>query len=382
MAAKKKAAKKKAATKKAAPAKPAAPAADEDEDFGEDDAPRAKPAKGGKKPPLEPKSMLAALLGRATPAPVDDEAEPSKGPDREVSLPPMPKLPPRAKDGTITLAIGTGTVQAFMLQGLLTGKVETEDRSYGVERLEFDALDAVAQAGSRDVVLLPYAAYPRLRSRYLLMSCGSCFGDQRGPLLATRRPIRWSEVEEEGLRVAVPGAEHTGNLLLRLWLPKARLELMAMTPRQVVLMVRANQIRAGLLVDEEQITYREYNLVGVQDLGQWWGERTEGLPVPLTALGIRRDIPTELRDKIQLDLKRSIAYALGHREDTLEEIATHAPKHTLESVDAYVRRYVNDLSLDCGERGRQAASLLYEECLGRGALREPVDPVFHGDKVQ
>lgn len=385
MAAKKKAARKKAPAK-APPAEPAAPEAPPPAAPARPKAP-PKARKAGKKaaPPAparrwidEPEEEDAfETTGRAS-----DEAIEPRYRAVEAVLPPLPPLPPRAADGTITLAVGTGTVQAFMLQGLLDGKVDTEDRTYAVERLEYDALDAVARAGARDVVLIPFGAYPRLRQTYLLLPSGASFGDQRGPLLATRRPIRWSEVEQDGLQVAVPGVEHSGTLLLRLWLPKARFELLPMSPRQVVLMVRTNQVRSGLLVDEEQVTYREFHLMGIQDLGRWWGERTEGLPLPLSALGVRRDLPAELRSHIQLDLKRSIAYALGHKEDTIERIAAHAPKHTPESVDAYVQRYVNDLSLHCGERGRQAVSLFYEQCVERGALAEAPEPVFHGDEVQ
>ena len=88
--------------------------------------------------------------------------------------------------------------------------------------------------------------------------------------------------------------------------------------QQIGAALKAGKARAGVLIHEGQLTYKADGLVRVMDLGQWWGEKTEGLPLPLGGMAIRRDIPTEERAKIALDLKRSIAYALGHREEALD----------------------------------------------------------------
>ena len=97
-----------------------------------------------------------------------------------------------------------------------------------------------------------------------------------------------------------------------------------------------------------------------------------------TAMGIRRDIDEALRAQIALDLKRSIAYALGHREEALEHAIQFARKAPAETVDKFVDRYVNDLSLDCGERGRQAIQLIFDRAFRQGLLDEDVWPEYHG----
>ena len=153
-----------------------------------------------------------------------------------------------------------------------------------------------------------------------------------------------------------------------------------MPARQVSLMVRANQTRSGLLVTEDQLTYKGHGLVRVVDLGQWWGEETEGLPLPLSMCGIRRDIDEEERAKIALDLKRSIAYALGHREEALEHAIQFARKALPDEVDRFVDLYVNDLSLDCGERGRQAIQLLFDRATRVGVFDDDVWPEYHGQE--
>ena len=380
--AKKAAAKKKAATakKKAATAKARASAkAGPKKDASPKAVPKKKaPAAPAKAAPpkkdveAKPSASPAAPPAEVAPPPEDPSAEEEQGPE-EPQLPPMPKMP-RRKSGVVTLAYGASADQAFMIYGLANDKVDTEDRTYKFSRGDAEALTEPAKGGVHDVTTISFGAYPQVQDRYLLLPCGAAFGDHRGPLLVSRTPIRASEVQ--GLPVAVPAEHHTAATALRLWLPKANLRLTAMPTTHISLMIRANKIRSGVLINEDQITYRKHGLVRVVDLGHWWGEETEGLPIALTAMVIRRDIDDEERTKIALDLKRSIAYALGHREEALEWAAQFAGNHTSETLDEYVSRYVNDLSLDAGERGRQAVDLLFDRAFRHGLVPEPIHTFY------
>jgi len=382
MAAKKKtASKKKAATKKAA-AEPADPAAEPEDapatepeaveaEAVEPEAVEAEPAGAPKKKPAaDAAKIVAALLAKQL-AEEEEVLEPI--------LPPMPKMPKRRADGVITLGYGNESDQAFMIFALATEKVDTEDRKYELVRSEIQELETAAAKVKHDVTAISFGAYPALRDRYLLLPCGGAYGDYQGPVLVARKPIRTEEIY--GLEVGVPGTDSAAALALSLWLPKANLTLKAMTTKEISLRVRANHVRSGLLTSEDLLTYRNFNLVQVVDLGHWWGDRTEGLPLALNAHVIRRDIDAEMRSKIALDMKRSIAYALGHREEALDWAMEFAGKTDRETVDRYIQRYVNDLSLDCGERGRQASRKLFEECHRQGFLKEAYQPVYHGDEA-
>lgn len=284
-----------------------------------------------------------------------------EGEETEVvpDLPPVPAMPARLAEGVVTIAHGPGPEQHFMLHGLGAGKVNVEDRRYAFHREELHVLEERAALGEPDVVLFSAGAYAKLYTRYLLLPCGGGFGDQRGPALVARTPIRAGEVR--GLDVAVPSLDHPAAVALRLWLPTSDLRLVPMPIAHISLMVRADKIRSGVLVNEDQVDYRRHRLVRVVDLGHWWGDRTEGLPMPTHVFGIRRDIPQEQRTKIALDMKRSIAYGLGHREEALDAAMRHAAKHERKDVDDFISRYVNDMALDSGERGRQALRRLYAE---------------------
>jgi len=316
---------------------------------------------------------VAALVAKAV-----AEAEPEKPKTPAELLPKMPRMRARRADGVITLAYGTEADQAFMVYALSTEKVDTEDRVYKFVRADLQALGEDAQKSIYDVTAISFGDYPALRARYVLLPCGGGYGDHQGPVLVSRSPIRSNEVE--GLEAAVPGLGSAPALALRLWLAHHELKLVSMATREICLRVRASHVRSGLLVDEDIVTYRNHSLVRVVDLGQWWGEQTEGLPLALNANIIRRDIPAEERSKIALDIKRSIAYALGHREEALDWAMQFAGKRPREILDKYISRYVNDLSLDCGERGRQAARLLFRDAGHHGFLPEVYEPVYHGDE--
>ncbi len=287
---------------------------------------------------------------------------------------PIPPMPPRRADGTITIAYSPDADDAFMMYALESGKVDTEDRHYALTRADIQGLNDEAKKGTYDVTALSFGAYPEVNDRYALLPCGGSFGDNVGPLLVAKTPIRASEVN--GLVVAVPGLRTTAAMVLRLWLPRANLKLVPMAFDHITSSIKAGKVRAGVLIHEGQLTWREDGLVRVADFGQWWGEKTEGLPLPLGGNAIRRDIQPELRAKIALDLKRSIAYALGHREEAVEYASKFARGLDKAKVDKYVSMYVNELTLDVGERGRQAVRLLLDEAHRSGLLEKPVDIEF------
>lgn len=306
----------------------------------------------------------------ATAAPEAEEAPPApkvKAPRR------VPPMPPR-KPGVITFAFSPDADDAFMVYALAHGKIDTEGRTYELLRADIAQLNAEAQKGTYDVTAFSFGAWPQVSERYFCLPCGASFGDQVGPVVVSKTPVRTSEIN--GLTIAVPGLSTTATMVLRLWLHPNRLSLVPAPFDQIAATVKAGKARAGLLIHEGQLTYKADGLTRVMDLGQWWGERTEGLPLPLGGNAIRRDIPPEERAKIALDLKRSIAYGLGHREEALDYALGFGRGLARPLLDKYVSMYVNELTLDYGERGRQAVHALYDEAVRIGILKERTDLEF------
>lgn len=376
--------------KKAAPKKPAAvkqPAA-------------VKPSAAPKKPAV-PKQPAAPSRPAApvAPPPVDDvdvevgvevELDGEVGPPAvaaeaaeevgvEAVAPPLPvptDLPPRRADGTITIAHSPDPDDAFMFYGLVSGKVETEGRRYEHVLKDIQTLNEDAKRGTYDLTAISFHAYPYVRGNYALLTCGASFGDGYGPMLVAKTPVRPAEVD--GMKIALPGALTTAALVTRLWFGSNRMDARHVPFDRIMDAVRAGLVRAGVVIHEGQLTYRDLGLVRVVDFGQWWSEKTEGLPLPLGGNGIRRDIPSELVSKIALDLKRSIAYALGHREEALAYAMQFGRNLAKEKADKFVGMYVNDLTLDYGERGRQALRLLYQRAYDARLIPQMVEPEFVG----
>ena len=389
----------KTAPKKAA--KAAKPAVEEDDVPAGKPSKVAKPAAGTAKPPAPPpkkkalpadedaddEALAAAeadaegvdfggggVAAAPKPAPKVVEAPPPPPPPA-AKPPPVPAtLPPRRADGVITLAHSPDADDAFMFFALANGLVDTEDRKYEHTLKDIQTLNESAKKGTYDVTALSFHAYPYVRQNYRLLTCGASFGDGYGPVLVAKTPIRPSEVE--GLVVAIPGELTTAALVTKLWFGRSRIRTVSVPFDRIADAVLGGLARAGVLIHEGQLTYRDLGLVRVKDFGQWWAEETEGLPLPLGGNGIRRDIATPVAQKIALDLKRSIAYALGHREEALAYAMKFGRNLPKDKADKFVGMYVNELTLDYGERGRQAVLHLLDRAHRAGLLPEAIVPEF------
>jgi 1,4-dihydroxy-6-naphthoate synthase len=363
----------KAAAPKPAPApkrRPTVADGDDDDDFGGGDAAAIAAAEADAAteealPPPRPATRTPAAF---TPLPPRSE--------RVASTTASTTMPPRRADGVITLAHSPDADDAFMFYALAHSLVDTEDRRYEHVLKDIQTLNEEAKKGTYDVTALSFHAYPYVRDNYRLLTCGASFGDGYGPVLVAKTPIRPSEVD--GLVVAIPGELTTAALVMRLWFGRAKVKAVSVPFDKISDVVLAGMARAGVLIHEGQLTFREQGLVRVKDFGHWWSEETEGLPLPLGGNGIRRDIDKPLAAKIALDLKRSIAYALGHREEALGYAMKFARDLTKEKADKFVGMYVNELTLDYGERGRQAVTMLLDRAHRAGHLSEAVVPEFVG----
>jgi 1,4-dihydroxy-6-naphthoate synthase len=331
-------------------------------------APAKKAAKPATRAVADVEAPVAKAAAPAAPAPAPARAAAPSGPP--------PALPPRRADGVITLAHSPDADDAFMFYALASGLVDTEDRKYEHVLKDIQTLNEAAKVGRYDVTALSFHAYPYVRRNYRLLTCGASFGDGYGPVLVAKTPIRPTEVE--GLTVAVPGELTTAALVTKLWFGRARIKSVTVPFDKVADVILAGMARAGVLIHEGQLTYRDQGLVRVRDFGHWWSEETEGLPLPLGGNAIRRDVDKALAAKIALDLKRSIAYALGHREEALTYAMKFARNLPRDKADKFVGMYVNELTLDYGERGRQAVTLLLDRAHREGHLAEAVVPEFVG----
>lgn len=260
---------------------------------------------------------------------------------------------------------------AFMFYALAKGLIPTPGLEIvhvieDIERLNRRALNA-----ELEVTAISVHAYAYVANHYALMPCGASIGDKYGPLVVSREPMSLESLA--GKKIAIPGKMTTAYLTLRLCQPDFNPEVVRFD--QIISCVQQGGADAGLIIHEGQLTYSRAGLHKVVDLGEWWYQET-GLPLPLGANAIRRNLGTERIRRITSLLKGSIQYALDHREKGLEYAMTYARDMETELADRFVGMYVNDYTLDYGEKGRAGVRELMNRGYRSGVIPQPVDVEF------
>jgi 1,4-dihydroxy-6-naphthoate synthase len=271
----------------------------------------------------------------------------------------------------ITVAHSPDADDAFMFYALAQGKIGDPGLEFLHVLEDIQTLNDRARRGVYEVTAVSFHAYAYLADRYALLPHGASMGDGYGPMIVARRPVRPEEVR--GNRVAVPGVLTTAALALRLW--DASLEHVVIPFDRIMDAVMAGEVDAGLIIHEGQVTYASVGLHKVVDLGEWWTGET-GLPLPLGGNVIRKDLGPDLMRRISRLLRDSIQYALAHRQEALDYAMQFGRDMDRPLADRFVGMYVNDLTLDYGERGRAAVRRLLTVGHERGIIPHLVEPEF------
>ena len=262
---------------------------------------------------------------------------------------------------------------AFMFYALAKNLIPTE----GVEVVhvieDIESLNKRALNAELEVTAISIHAYAYVSQDYALMPCGASIGDRYGPIVVSTVPM--DPYKLAGKKIAIPGEMTTAYLTLQLFEPDFTPEVVPFD--QILDHVKQGKADAGLIIHEGQLTYQSQGFHKIIDLGEWWHQET-GLPLPLGANVIRRDLGSEKIKKITLLLKKSIQYSLSHRQEGLEYAMVYA--RDMESdvtlADRFVGMYVNDYTLDYGPKGRAGVQELLERGYQSGIITSSVDVDF------
>jgi 1,4-dihydroxy-6-naphthoate synthase len=271
----------------------------------------------------------------------------------------------------ISLAHSPDSDDAFMFYGLARGKVETGGLEVSHVLKDIESLNREAREGRHEVTAISFHAYPYVADRYALMPCGGSIGDGYGPLLVAREPIDASALGER--IVAVPGTLTTAYLALKLFAPGVATRVVPFD--QILEEVRDGRADVGLIIHEGQLTFGGHRLHKILDLGAWWKQET-GLPLPLGGNAVRRDLGPELMLRLTRLVRETVRYSLAHRAEALEYAMSFARGMDPNIADRFVGMWVNDMTLDCGERGREAVRVLLERGHAAGIIPTRVAPEF------
>ena len=287
----------------------------------------------------------------------------------------------------ITVAHSPDSDDAFMFFGLASGNVDTGGIVVDQVLADIETLNRAAFSGTYEVTAVSFHAYAHLADKYALLPHGASMGDKYGPIVVAPAFAPGDEQRSsgaagsargvtgvKGARIAIPGTLTTAYLALRIFEPD--FEFVVVPFDQIQQAVLEGKAEAGLLIHEGQLTYQDEGLRKIVDLGEWWFERTGGLPLPLGGNIIRRDLGPDMIAKVSKLLHDSIAYALSHRAEAVEYALQFGRGLDRVKTDRFVGMYVNDLTLAYGERGCRALERLMTDAFDRGLIPQRVPVEF------
>ena len=259
---------------------------------------------------------------------------------------------------------------AFMFYALAKDKIETGPYRFTHELQDIQTLNERALKGELELTAVSLHGYAYMTDLYALCACGCSMGDDYGPMIVARHPGSLSDFR--GKTIAVPGELTTAYLALG-----NDFTAVVYPFDEIPTVTREGKVDAGLIIHEGQLTYQNDGLHLIVDLGKWWMKDT-GLPLPLGGNAIRRDLGQKVMSDVTTLLKQSIQYALDHRAEALAYALQFGRDLDRSQADKFVGMYVNDWTLDFGDRGRKAVTLLLDRAYQAKIIPHPVKLEFIG----
>lgn len=258
---------------------------------------------------------------------------------------------------------------AFMFYGLASGKVKLPGVT--IEHLleDIQSLNARAMKGELEVSAISAHAFPHVQDRYWIMRTGASMGDGYGPVLISRKYRTLDELK--GKTVGTPGPLTTATLLLRIF--TKGIDHIDRPFDKLMGMVDEERLDAAVVIHEGQITYAEQGYHKILDFGELWRDETGGLPLPLGLDVVRKDLGEELAAGLSKGLRDSIDYGYRHQEESIPYALEWGRGIDAAKGATFVKMYVNDLTIDMGERGEAGLRELFRragEAVGLPPVKE------------
>ncbi len=268
-------------------------------------------------------------------------------------------------DSELTLGYSPCPNDTFIFHGLVSGSVKIANIRFREQLHDVETLNAMAFSQQLDVTKLSFYAYLAVKDNYRLLSSGGALGYGCGPLVVARKKIDPGKLAS--CRVAVPGRWTTAHLLLQLWAPGVKWKHFT-TYERVCRLVAEGEVDCGVVIHESRFTFQRQGLMELADLGAWWQDQT-GLPVPLGCIAVQRRHRRSLALAIENGIRESIGMSRSDPEAVLPYIRQHAQEMDRQVLENHVRTFVNQFSIDLGDKGRAAVEALEKRAIEAGILR-------------
>lgn len=255
----------------------------------------------------------------------------------------------------LTLGYSPCPNDCFIFDALVHKKIDTEGLDVETRLEDVETLNREALKGTLDITKLSFHAYAYALEHYILLRSGSALGFNCGPLLIKNSKLKIKNLDD--LTVAIPGKMTTANFLLSLAFPnlKNKIEYVFSDIENAVL---SGEVDAGLIIHENRFTYQEKGLEKIMDLGEYW-ESFIHAPIPLGGIVIKRNLETDLQQKVNRLIRKSVEFAFKNPESSMPYVKAHAQEMSESVMKQHIALYVNDFSIDLGETGINAINLMF-----------------------
>lgn len=268
----------------------------------------------------------------------------------------------------------------FIFDAMIHQKIDTEGLSFEVVFDDVETLNQKAFQADLDITKLSYHAYAYLTENYVLLHSGSALGFGVGPLLICNKN-EYSSLDMESLRhqasnlrIGIPGKYTTANFLLSIAFPEAKNKI-EMKFFEIESALLNNEIDLGVIIHENRFTYQDKGLKKIIDLGEYWEDLTHG-PIPLGGIMIKRNLPEEIKQKVNRIIRRSVEYAFDHPDSGFDFIRSLSQEMSTEVIKKHIELYVNKFSIDLDEPGRKAVETFFKEAHKVGIIPETKQNLF------
>lgn len=272
----------------------------------------------------------------------------------------------------LTLGFSPCPNDTFIFDALVNGKIDTGGLEFDVRYADVEQLNRWAMQGELDITKLSFHAYAYCIQNYVLLNAGSALGNHCGPMLIAKNPMPTGNIDMA--RIAIPGKMTTANFLLGVLYPQAK------NKEELIFSgiegaVQNGEVDMGLIIHENRFTYAQKGLHKVTDLGDEWETKT-GTPIPLGGIFIKRSHSDELKHRVDSLIRQSIEYAFANPDSSRAYVKQHSQEMEDSVIQQHINLYVNQYSINLGDKGKEAISTMFAIGQQNGIIPELKEELF------
>ncbi len=254
-----------------------------------------------------------------------------------------------------TLAFSPCPNDTFIFDALVNHKIDTDGISFDVQLEDVQTLNEWALQGRMDFSKISYGVFHLVKHQYHLLNSGGALGMGVGPLLVSKNK-KTSAEEISNLKIAIPGKYTTAYLLFLMAFPNSK-NIVFKVFNEIENAVLSGEVDAGVIIHENRFTYEQKGLVKLMDLGAFW-EASQHIPIPLGGIIAKQTMDPLLIKKVDALIRKSIEYAFKYYPKISDYTREHAQEMSDDIMRKHIELYVNNFSIDLGDKGRKAVEIL------------------------